>query len=80
MVFLVVGAVDLTLADDCRAGLTGLAVFRSVFFAEGADFTEGTELTEGAELTDGAADELGLAVDILMTMVVFGFPHHDSIF
>jgi len=27
---------------------------------------------------DGAEDELGLAIDILMTMVVFGFPHHAS--
>jgi len=30
----------------------------------------------GDVLADGAEDELGLAIDILMTMVVFGFPHH----
>ncbi len=36
----------------------------------------GTAEVLGDVLADGAEDELGLAIDILMTMVVFGFPHH----
>ncbi|MBT8037502.1 MAG: hypothetical protein KJO21_08150 [Verrucomicrobiae bacterium] len=65
MVFLVVGAVDFLAADAFDvAGMAELPVLLSFLLTEGAD---------GA-----AAVELGLAVDTLMTMVVFGFPHHAA--
>ena len=56
-------------------------LFAAAEAAEAAE-EEGTVLeafvVSGVETADGAEDELGLAIDILMTMVVFGFPHHAS--
>ena len=44
----------------------------------GVEVISGVGTAELAELADVTADELGLAIDILMTMVVFGFQHHAS--